>query len=79
MGLARDGAHIVISSLEPDGPPGSRTVQIYVDDVFGLRDELIKAGVRPRGEVLDQDWGNLEIGVVDPDGNGITFSQEKGV
>ena len=78
MGIVRDSAHMVISSFPPDGPPGTRTVQIFVEDVAALRDELIRAGVDSISEILDQEWGNLEMGVADPDGNRIGFSQVKG-
>jgi len=77
MGIARDGAHLVISSFAPDGPPGSRNVQIFVEDVVTLREELIKAGVTSVSDILDQEWGNLEMGMTDPDGNKIVFSQIK--
>jgi uncharacterized glyoxalase superfamily protein PhnB len=78
MGIERDGAHMVISSFAPDGPPGSRTVQIFVDDVVALREELTNAGITSLGDILDQEWGLLDMGVSDPDGNKITFSQVKG-
>ena len=77
MGIARDGAHMVISSFKPDGPPGSRTVQIFVEDVVSLQEELRQAGVPSVGEIIDQEWGNLEMGICDPDGNKICFSQVK--
>jgi catechol 2,3-dioxygenase-like lactoylglutathione lyase family enzyme len=77
MGIVRDAAHLVISSFEPDGPPGSRTVQIFVEDVAVLRDEFISAGVGSVSEILDQEWGNLEMVVTDPDGNRIGLSQVK--
>jgi uncharacterized glyoxalase superfamily protein PhnB len=78
MGIVRDGAQMVISSFGPDGPPGSRTVQIFVDDVVALRDELTKAGITSLGDIVDQEWGLLDMRISDPDGNKITFSQVKG-
>jgi uncharacterized glyoxalase superfamily protein PhnB len=77
MGIVRDAAHLVISSFEPDGPPGTRTVQIFVEDVAELRDELIRAGVVSVSQILDQEWGNLEMVVTDPDGNRLGLSQVK--
>ena len=77
MGIVRDAAHLVISSFVPDGPPGTRTVQIFVEDVAALRDELIRAGVNSVSEIVDQEWSNLEMGLADPDGNRIGFSQVK--
>jgi catechol 2,3-dioxygenase-like lactoylglutathione lyase family enzyme len=77
MGVVRDGAHIVLSSFTGDGPPGTRNVQIYVADAVALRQEFVEAGVPGVGEILDQDWGNLEFGFVDPDGNRLGIAQEK--
>ena len=77
MGIGRDEAHMVISSFPPDGPPGTRTVQIFVEDVAALRAELVRVGVTSVTAVVDQEWGTLDMGVRDPDGNGITFSQLK--
>jgi uncharacterized glyoxalase superfamily protein PhnB len=77
MGIGRDDAHMVISSFPPDGPPGSRTVQIFVENVAALREELAGAGVAPLTAIVDQEWGTLDLGIRDPDGNGITFSQLK--
>jgi catechol 2,3-dioxygenase-like lactoylglutathione lyase family enzyme len=77
MGVVRDGAHLVLSSFAGDGPPGSRNVQIYVEDAAALRREFVAAGVPEVGELMDQSWGNLEFGFVDPDGNRLGFAQEK--
>lgn len=77
VGVVRDGAHIALSSFPGDGPPGESKVQIYVDDIASVRDELVAAGVDVGTHVLDQDWGNLEINVVDPDGNRIVIAQGK--
>lgn len=78
MGVVRDGAHLVLSSFDGDGPPGSRNVQIYVDDAAALRREFLEAGVRDVGELFDQTWGNREFGLVDPDGNRLGFAQDMG-
>jgi catechol 2,3-dioxygenase-like lactoylglutathione lyase family enzyme len=77
LGVIRDGAHIVLSSFESDGPPGARNVQIYVDDILQVRDEFRAAGVELQGDVLDQTWGNVEINLKDPDGNRIVVAQDK--
>ena len=77
LGVIRDGAHIVLSSFEGDGPPGARGIQIYVDDAAALRREFEAAGVPNIGKLWDQSWGNLEFSVKDPDGNGICFAQDK--
>jgi catechol 2,3-dioxygenase-like lactoylglutathione lyase family enzyme len=77
LGVVRDGAHIVLSSFDSDGPPGTRTVQLYVDDISTVRDELVAAGVLADGEILNQDWGNLEVNIKDVDGNQLNIAQEK--
>ena len=79
MGIQRDDAHIVVSSFPGDGPPGTRGVQIYVDDVKAVYSEFKQNGAPVDGDIQDQDWGNLEIGLQDPDGNGLTISQSKDV
>lgn len=78
LGVVRDGAHLVLSSFEGDGPPGTRNVQIYVEDAIALRQEYVDAGVPGLSELQDQTWGNLEFGLADPDGNRIGFAQDKG-
>ena len=40
MGVVRDGAHLVLSSFEGDGPPGSRGAQIYIEDAAGVQGEF---------------------------------------
>jgi catechol 2,3-dioxygenase-like lactoylglutathione lyase family enzyme len=77
MGVVRDGAQLVLSSFEGDGPPGSR-VQIYVEDAAGLRAEFLAAGVKDISQLFDQTWGNLEFYLDDPDGNRLCFAQDKG-
>ena len=78
LGMVRDGAHVVLSSFHPDGPPGSASVQFYVEDLVALRKELATAGIELGDEqVFDQDWGNLEFNLEDPDGNRINVAQDK--
>jgi catechol 2,3-dioxygenase-like lactoylglutathione lyase family enzyme len=77
LGVVRDGAHIVLSSFEGDGPPGTRATQIYVDDAAALRREFLAAGVPDVSQLWDQSWGNLEFSVKDPDGNALGFAQDK--
>lgn len=77
LGVIRDGAHLVLSSFAGDGPPGTRNVQLLVEDVAALQQEFTKAGVDCGGEIQDQSWGHLEFNAVDPDGNRLNFAQEK--
>ena len=77
MGVVRDGAHLVLSSFQCDGPPGSRGLQIYVEDAAALQREFRDAGVAGPEQLMDQTWGNLEINLADPDGNQIIIAQDK--
>lgn len=70
--LARDGALVHVSSFPGDGAIG-HVVTISVDDIEGLFDELIAAGIDTGDGIMDQSWGDREIYVRDPDGNGIRF------
>lgn len=76
MGVGRDAVHIVVSSFEGDGPPGSRNVQIYVEDATAIYEEFKQAGVSV-GEIFDQTWGNIDFSFADPDGNSIIIAQHK--
>ena len=78
LGVVRDGAHVVLSSFSGDGTPGSRSLQIYVENVGAVQRELRAAGVACGDELMDQDYGNLEFQVRDPDGNQLIFAQEQG-
>jgi catechol 2,3-dioxygenase-like lactoylglutathione lyase family enzyme len=78
LGVVREGAHLVLSSFAADGPPGSRGVQIYVEDAAALQHEFRVAGVAGLEELMDQTWGNLEFNFADPDGNQIIIAQDKG-
>lgn len=75
--VRRDGATIVLSSFEPDGPPGARGLQIYIEDAAAVQRELRAAGVDVGDDLMDQTWGNLEFNVRDPDGNQLNFAQDK--
>ncbi len=76
MGVVRDAAHVVISSFPGDGPPGTRTVQIYVEDAAAVYEEFKQAGI-PVGRLRDQSWGNIEFSFEDPDGNSLCIAQDK--
>ena len=76
MGVVRDEAHIVVSSFEGDGPPGARNVQIYAEDIAAIYEEYKQAGISV-SSLMDQTWGNLEFGFVDPDGNKLCIAQNK--
>ena len=72
MGLTHDGSRLHISSYPGDAGTGSGVV-IVVDGIDGLHEELVRKGVSIAMPPTDQDWGNREMSVRDPDGNKITF------
>jgi hypothetical protein len=76
MGVVRDGAHLVLSSFEGDGSPGSRGTQILIDDAAEIQREFRNAGV-VCGELVEESWGHVEFNVDDPDGNRLNFAQDK--
>ena len=76
MGVVRDSAHIVVSSFPGDGPPGTRTVQIYVEDAAAVYEEYRQVGIAV-GKLWDQSWGNIEFSFEDPDGNSLCIAQDK--
>jgi len=75
MGLVRDDARLHISSFSGDAVAGG-VVYLLVDDVDMLHEELIGKNVRIDTGPIDQDWGNREMYVRDPDGNSIRFTRE---
>ena len=72
MGLVRDSAWLHISSFSGDGVSGS-VVRFEVEDVDGLRAELVEKGVPIDTGPVDQTWGTREMYVRDADGNSIRF------
>jgi catechol 2,3-dioxygenase-like lactoylglutathione lyase family enzyme len=75
MGFARDDASIHASSFSGDGVSGG-VVYLLVDDVDAVHAELVTQGVAIDTGPINQDWGNREVYVKDPDGNSIRFVQE---
>jgi catechol 2,3-dioxygenase-like lactoylglutathione lyase family enzyme len=75
MGFSRDGAHFHASSFSGDGGPFG-VIYLLVDEVDPIHAELVAKGVSIDTGPIDQDWGNREMYVVDPDRNTIRFTQE---
>ena len=75
MGLERDGIIIHLSTFPGDGVAGG-VANFIVDDVDALFAEFREKGVTIELEPIDQEWGNREMYVVDPDGNSLRFVQE---
>jgi uncharacterized glyoxalase superfamily protein PhnB len=76
MGFERDGVWLHVSSFSGDGVSGS-CVYLAVDDVDTIYEQLKSAGVDIDTPPVDQDWGNREMYVRDPDFNSIRFTVEK--
>lgn len=74
--MVRGGARIHVHSF-PGGAPFGSDVQVLVADVDALHAELVARGVEIRLAPTDQDWGNREMGVRDPDGNNIGFAMPR--
>ena len=75
MGISRDGVMLYLSEHHGDGSPG---VHVIVDTtgVDDLLDELKAKHYRYMNPgIQDQEWGARELGVVDPSGNKIYFSE----
>src|SRR5437016_13845756 len=70
MGFARDDARLHASSFSGDAVCGG-VVYLRVDDVDAVYRELMSKGVAIDTGPVDQDWGNREVYVRDPDGNSI--------
>ena len=77
MGISRDGLMLYLSEHHGDGSPG---IHVIVD-MTGA-DELLEELKAKRYRYMnpgiqEQEWGTRELGVVDPSGNKIYFSERK--
>jgi catechol 2,3-dioxygenase-like lactoylglutathione lyase family enzyme len=53
--------------------------RIYVTGIDALYAELVAHGiVHPNAPLADKPWGAREFGVLDPDGNLVTFAERRG-
>ena len=77
MGLVRDSVEIHVSSFSGDGGPDG-CVFVVVKDVDALHQELLEKGIAIALPPTEQNWGNREMYIADPDGNSIRFVQERG-
>ena len=71
--VALGAHHVHLSSFPGDGVDGAARVYFHVSDINRLRSELQLAGLREVPEPMDQDWGQHEIYITDPDGNQLRF------
>ncbi len=56
---------------------GDGQQQLYVEDIAVIYEEFKQAGIQV-SDMMDQTWGNLEFGFVDPDGNRLCIAANKG-
>jgi hypothetical protein len=77
MGISRDGLMLYLSEHHGDGSPGIHVI-VDVTGVDELHDELKAKHYRYMNPAIqEQEWGTRELGVVDPSGNRIYFSERK--
>ena len=77
MGISRDGLMLYLSEHHGDGSPGIHVI-VEVTGVDDLLEELKAKHYRYMNPgIQDQEWGTRELGVVDPSGNKIYFSERK--
>jgi uncharacterized glyoxalase superfamily protein PhnB len=82
--LHRDGCHIMLKQVEDTKfiVPHYKAVEnmwnvyMWVDDVEGLYNELVKRGAKIDYELCDQPYGCREFGAQDLDGYDIAFGQD---
>jgi catechol 2,3-dioxygenase-like lactoylglutathione lyase family enzyme len=75
MQVSRDGLVVQLSEHHGDGTPGS-LAYVYMTDVLALHRELNDKKYRHnRPGLQQQEWGMLEMTVVDPFNNRITFGE----
>jgi catechol 2,3-dioxygenase-like lactoylglutathione lyase family enzyme len=76
MQVSRDGVIFHITEHHGDGSPNAR-VRVVIRGVEALQAELIAKRYKNNRPGLERpDWGGLEVTVVDPVGNQITFAEE---
>lgn len=76
MQVSRDGILLHISEHHGDGSPGTR-FRIVVKGLRDFHAELIEKRYKNNRPGLEQpDWGGLEMTVIDPVGNRITFAED---
>jgi uncharacterized glyoxalase superfamily protein PhnB len=75
MGVVRDGLQLFLSEHHGDGSPGAH-VRIDMQGIKELHDELSAKGYRYMNPgIREQEWGSRELGVIDPFGNHLIFSE----
>jgi uncharacterized glyoxalase superfamily protein PhnB len=77
-----EGGGVMLGSLPPEGDkdrrPGAFGGYVVTRDVDGLYARLKAAGVTITREIHDEDYGNREFGIEDPEGNRWSFGHYPG-
>lgn len=77
-----EGGGVMIGSHQPDHewsrPPGTFGAYVVTDDVDGLYARVKAAGVTIHREVADQEYGNREFTLRDPEDNLWSFGYYRG-
>lgn len=77
-----EGGGVMLSSHQPGSAwnrePGSAGMYVVTDHVDALYERAKQAGAEIHGELADQDYGNREFSVVDPEGNLWSFGPYRG-
>ena len=75
MGIQRDGVYIFLSEHHGDGTPGTH-IRVETNGVAALQRELAAKGYRYMNPaIVEQEWGQRELTVIDPCNNWLTFSE----
>ncbi|HEX6151857.1 VOC family protein [Nocardioides sp.] len=77
-----EGGGIMLGSHKPDGEwsrePGTFGAYVVTDRVDDLYAQVTQAGARVVRELADQDYGNREFAIADPEGNLWSFGPYRG-
>jgi uncharacterized glyoxalase superfamily protein PhnB len=77
-----EGGGIMLGSYKPDGEwsrePGTFGAYVVTDRVDELYAQVKNAGAKITRELADQDYGNREFAIADPEGNLWSFGPYRG-
>lgn len=77
-----EGGGVMLGSHKPDGEwsttPGTFGAYVVTDDVDALYERVMAAGVTVTRELADQDYGNRDFTITDPEGNLWCFGVYRG-
>jgi uncharacterized glyoxalase superfamily protein PhnB len=77
-----EGGGIMLGSYKPDGEwsrePGTFGAYVVTDRVDELYSQVKNAGAKITRELADQDYGNREFAIADPEGNLWSFGPYRG-